>query len=712
MEARRPERQLAEREVDLPSSQPLQEAASERARVVARSERSEAQLVSAGVLPAVEYTHPLVGHQVRYGGGRYDVVNQVSGHLILQNLEQSPRPAGDPIVISMPAAGNPRVRTLMLQSEGLRQIASVGTGNSERSFFVRENSPGQVYELVTTGDINQRELRLLPTNEIRLVRMQHFAGVSPPVGPPRVGAEPITERPVIAPREEAVLVRPGGTQPRTSDASSSAGASARGGAAEAPQPGRAGASAQGGAAEVPQPGRAMAERIGSAEAPQPRRAVAEPVANRALVGSDVTYGATLAERAPYTVLAISNDGRYIMERHGEMRSSAQTTQSFPIQGNRPDPQEFTPIRNSAGQERFVDRAGGVYSVTRRGSTYYIESDPRIETVSPAALAQFNQADRAAERRQLAERISSGRTGGIDRIGAQVRSGEVVGRVVAEHNNEVFIHRPNAPASAGRVQVSSADLANYEQVLVRPSGHPEVRYISRTPGGPVYRALGVPDAGSSVPRFELVVDHSIVRVPRSEVQPVGGSAAAGQPARVEQTTRATEQSTSAGTVERGATGRAGSSGEAPRPTGSADAPRPTGRRGEVSPAEVARLATQADGARVESNRPGQTTPERSARELTAEQVRELETEAARLRRTGDVERARGIEATVRALNGEHGEAHRRAAHNRISSEVARRPGGGGVGGAVAVGILATAAMGYYLSEQSAAGSPLRRPTVGR
>lgn len=146
-----------------------------------------------------------------------------------------------------------------------------------------------------------------------------------------------------------------------------------------------------------------------------------------------------------------------------------------------------------------------------------------------------------------------------------------------------------------------------------------------------------------------------------------------------------------------------------------APRPTGRRVETSPTEAPRLTLQADGrVTVESTQPGQVTPvDHSTRELTTEQVRNLESEAARLRRAGDTERAQRIEATVRALNGEHGEVQRRAAHQRIASEVSRRPGGsGGIGTAVSVGILATAAVGYYLSEQSTAGSPLRRPTVGR
>lgn len=131
---------------------------------------------------------------------------------------------------------------------------------------------------------------------------------------------------------------------------------------------------------------------------------------------------------------------------------------------------------------------------------------------------------------------------------------------------------------------------------------------------------------------------------------------------------------------------------------ADFSRETG----TSPVERSGVETTASGERALRFTAGQT-------ELTNSQILELEVEATRLQQSSnqaDRERARGIQESIRCLRGERGSTAREQAHREVLS---RGRGGGGLGSTVGVGIIASFALGWYLSQQDHLRESPRRPT---
>lgn len=107
--------------------------------------------------------------------------------------------------------------------------------------------------------------------------------------------------------------------------------------------------------------------------------------------------------------------------------------------------------------------------------------------------------------------------------------------------------------------------------------------------------------------------------------------------------------------------------------------------------------------------------REQQEVTGEQISAMERELVRLRgNTSEAERAQALEQTLRRLRGEFGPEARTEAHRGILTEARRQAGNrptaaGAMGAATGLSILFSAAVTWYLSNQSPSRPPLQRPS---
>lgn len=108
------------------------------------------------------------------------------------------------------------------------------------------------------------------------------------------------------------------------------------------------------------------------------------------------------------------------------------------------------------------------------------------------------------------------------------------------------------------------------------------------------------------------------------------------------------------------------------------------------------------------------------EVSADQIKLIEEQAARLRKTGTPEDARQaalLERNLKAMRGDFGREAQAKVHSEILNECVRqaeakqRAGGPGLGAAVGLGILLSAALGAYVSGEAAPVAPRRSPTYG-
>lgn len=154
------------------------------------------------------------------------------------------------------------------------------------------------------------------------------------------------------------------------------------------------------------------------------------------------------------------------------------------------------------------------------------------------------------------------------------------------------------------------------------------------------------------------------------------------------------------------------GEVERNTSSSVSPRPAGRPGGRPsgplPESVQVPAIHMEGAGRGSVHSIGVGASEIAVQLSADQIRDMEAEVSRLRNSGNTQRANELQTTIRALKGELGPEARIGANRRVSELVREQSRSGRTGAAVGIGILVSAALSYYLAEQSSPRSPLRRP----
>lgn len=287
-----------------------------------------------------------------------------------------------------------------------------------------------------------------------------------------------------------------------------------------------------------------------------------------------------------------------------------------------------------------------------------------------------------------------------RVGDRVQHNNETHSVAGETARETILHRPTTADAAVAEPVTEADLkTKYEEVKVTVDGKQETRYLEK--GHAEKGAFKVTEAAGQ--RF-IAPDASLTVVPAEQVRVAAPTVV------VPGGHTATPSGGTTSTPAR----------EAPPPVRTAP------ERGPAPTAEAltgTELRPGADGTlQRNETRVGETMSVdrlREQREVSGEQIRGLETEIERLKKSDKVaerQRAAELEIAVKALKGEYGPAARADAHQRIMEttrtelETRRFGRGATVGVAVGVGILATAALAWYLSSQRPQEVPLVRPTV--
>ncbi|MBY0547713.1 MAG: hypothetical protein K2W95_10490 [Candidatus Obscuribacterales bacterium] len=321
-------------------------------------------------------------------------------------------------------------------------------------------------------------------------------------------------------------------------------------------------------------------------------------------------------------------------------------------------------------------------------------------------AQLRQREIEIEQmRQALEqsRVGSGSPGteaARPRVGDRVQHNNETHSVAGETGREAILHRPTTADAAVAEPVTEADLkAKYEEVKVTVDGKQETRYLEK--GHAERGAFKVTEAAGQ--RF-IAPDVSLTVVPAEQVRVAAPTVVAPGG----QTT-----TSSGGTTSTPAR-------EVPAPE------RPAPERGPAPTADRLQgteLRPGADGTlQRNETRVGETMSVdrlREQKEVSGEQIRGLETEIERLKKSdkaAERQRAAELEIAVKALKGEYGPTAKADAHRAIMEGTrteleGRRFGRGAtVVAAVGIGILATAALAWYLGSQRPKEVPLVRPSV--
>lgn len=283
-----------------------------------------------------------------------------------------------------------------------------------------------------------------------------------------------------------------------------------------------------------------------------------------------------------------------------------------------------------------------------------------------------------------------------RVNFADKPGDVVGRVGADY----VLRLPGEVTDVAVAEpINRADLeAKYETVKVTVDGKEEVRYMEK--GHPERGMFKVTSVSGN---HFIAADVSLVVASAARVTAPATTTTVAPVASVPPPTPPTKPPETL-----------------PRPP-----ERPVPERGPAPTADRlvgTSVTPSTDGTlRREEVRVGESMTadrRRDQRELTSEQVRYMEAEAERLKKsTNAEERTKGaeLERVVKALKGELGLEAQTTAHRGVIDKAKadlekRGGGGGGLGVAVGLGILISAALGYYLSQQNVPRSPLHRASI--
>ncbi len=348
-------------------------------------------------------------------------------------------------------------------------------------------------------------------------------------------------------------------------------------------------------------------------------------------------------------------------------------------------------------EQAREAAGRVLTPTR--------TEEAVKDAKSQLETQLRQRDLELEQMRKALEVARAAAGLPAADSARPRTGDSVTlrgetyQVAGEKGTDTVLHRPGNADAAVAEPITDAELkSKYEELKVRIDGKEEIRYVEKVhPERGVYRVSNA--AGSNF----IAADASLTLVSAEQMRTTTPPPAATSPVE--------------GAADRGGTGLLPGKPVADR-SAPERGPAPTADRLQGTDLVVANDGT----VRRETVRVGELLSLdrlKDQKELSTEQLRTLESEVERLKKSDKLEekqKGAELEQTVRALKGEFGAEARGAAHTGIvenaKRELETRGSGRGlaVSGAIGAAILVSAAIGWYLYQQRQPQSPLNRARV--